>query len=182
MDGSEQRKTSQMTSTSRPNSGCSRRFALFLLFARFENNRMTRCRLRMETLGTSGRFSAWLRWSCWSPQLYHKSGHSPSHLRQRQNRAACLPGSIDALNQRTCQDQLVMRARDNLRPTFCALWGAQTWHIPEQHLLVQAVAMLVRVAQARGRADLGQRRGFVLMAFPDKPTHGSRSRGRSLAP
>ena len=157
-----------MTSTSRSNSGRRRRFALFVLFARFTNDGMTRRRLRMEAFGASGRFSAWLWWSRRSPQLRQKGGHGSSSLCQRQNRVARFPRSIDALNQGTCQHQLVVCAGDDLRPAFRLRWGAQPWHAPEQHLLVQAVAMLVRVTQAIGRADLGQ--GCGLVAFPDKPT------------
>ena len=129
---------------------------------------MTRRRLRMEAFGASGRFSAWLWWSCRSAQLRQKSGQGSTSLCQRQNRVARFPRSIDARNQGTGQDQLVMGASDDLCPAFRLLWGAQTWLVPEQHLLVQAIAMLVRVAQPIGRADLGQGRGFI--AFPDKPT------------
>src|SRR6266702_857555 len=168
VQGSEQRKTSQMTSTSRANSGRSRRFALFVLFARFTNDGMARRRLRMEAFGASGRFSTWLWWSRRSTQLRQKGGHGSSSLCQRQNRVARFPRSIDALNQGTSQDQLVMGASHDLCPAFRLLWGTQTWHVPEQHLFVQAAAMLVRVAQPIGRADLGQGSGFI--AFPDKPT------------
>src|SRR6266699_6701973 len=166
--GSEQRKTSQMTSTSWANSGRRRRFALFVLFARFTNDGMTRRRLRMEAFGASGRFSAWLWWSRRSPQLRQKGGHGSTSLCQRQNRVARFPRSIGARDQGTGQNQLVMGARDDLCPALRLRWGAQTWLIPQQHLLVQPIAMLVRVAQAIGRADLGQ--GCRLVAFPDKPT------------
>src|SRR5260221_10274491 len=157
-----------MTSTSRANSGRRRRFALFLLFARFTNDGMTRRRLRMEAFGASGRFSAWLWWSRRSTQLRQKGWHDSTSLGQRQNRVARFPRSIDARDQGTGQNQLVMGARDDLCPAFGLLWGAQTWLIPQQHLLVQPIAMLMRVAQPIGRADLGQGSGFS--AFPDKPT------------
>src|SRR5258708_30893934 len=61
-----------------------------------------------------------------------------------------------------------MGTRDDLCPAFRLLWGAQTGLIPQQHLLVQPIAMLMRVAQPIGRADLGQ--GSDFSAFPDKPT------------
>src|SRR5260221_4967928 len=166
--GSEQRKTSQMTSTSQANSGRRRRFALFLLFARFTNDGMTRRRLRMEAFGASGRFSAWLWWSRWRTQLRQKGWHGSTSLCQRQNRVARFPRSIDARDQGTGQDQLVMGTRDDLCPAFRLLSGAQTRLIPQQHLLVQPIAMLMRVAQPIGRADLGQESGFS--ASPDKPT------------
>ncbi len=160
-----------MKSTGRRNSDRSSRFPLFCLFTCFANNRMTRRGLGMEAFGTSRRFSAWLRRSCWSAQLRQKARHGPANLRQGQDRAARLPGSIDASNQRASEDQLVMRASDDLCPAFCLLWGVQTRLIPEQHLFIQSVAVLVRVTQAIGRADLGQ--GSGLVSFPDKPTHRS---------
>ncbi len=55
-----------------------------------------------------------------------------------------------------------------MRPAFGALRRTQPWLIPEQLLFVKAIAMLMRVAQAIGRADLGQR--SRALAFPDKPT------------
>src|SRR5260221_11296803 len=61
-----------------------------------------------------------------------------------------------------------MGTRDDLCPAFRLLGGAQTWLIPQQNLLVQPIAMLMRVAQPIGRADLGQ--GSDFSAFPDKPT------------
>src|SRR6266566_3225941 len=166
--GSEPRKTSQMTSTSRANSGRCRRFALFVLFACFTNDGMTLRRFRVEAFGASGRFSAWLWWSRRRPQLRQKGGHGSTSLCQRQNRVARFPRSIDARDQGTGQNQLVMGARDDLCPALRLRWGAQTWLIPQQHLLVQPIAMLLRVAQPIGWADLGQGSGFI--AFPDKPT------------
>lgn len=168
MAGSEQRKTDEMQSVSRHHSGRSSRFALFLLFARLPKNRMTRSRLGMEAFSSPWRFSARLRWSCWGAQLRQKGRHDSANLRQGQDRSARLPRSIDPGDQRTSQNQLVVSTGNDLRSAFRLLWGAQTWHIPQQHLFVQSVAMLLRVAQAVGRANLGQGSRFV--PFPDKPT------------
>src|SRR5260370_35651377 len=159
VQGSTQRKTRQMTSTRRANSGRSRRFALFVRFGRFTNDGMARRRLGMEAFGASGRFTTWLWWSRRSPQLRQKGGHGSSSLCQRQNRVARFPRSIDALNQGTSQDQLVMGTRNDLCPAFRLRWGTQTWHVPEPHLLVQPLAILLRVAQSLGRPELGQVRG-----------------------
>src|SRR5258708_6567649 len=103
-----------MQSTNQQNSSQGSFFALFLLFARFTNDRMTRRRLGMEALRPSRRFSAWLRWSCRGAQLRQKAWHGSPHLRQSQNRAARLPGSIDAWEQRACQNQLVVCTSDDL--------------------------------------------------------------------
>src|SRR5438128_1285999 len=143
-------------------------FALFWLFVRFANDRMTGPGLGMKAFGPSRRFSTQLRHTSRGAQLVQKGGHGPAHLRQRRKRAAGLPRSIAALQQRTSQHQQIVRAGHDLRPALRPLWGTQPWHIPEQLLFVKAIAMLMRVAQAIARADLSQRnRGFP---FPDKPT------------
>ena len=56
--GSEQRKRKSNERTSRTNSGHCDLFALFLLVARFVNDRVTRRRFGMEPFGAPGRFSA----------------------------------------------------------------------------------------------------------------------------
>src|SRR5258708_20266993 len=61
-----------------------------------------------------------------------------------------------------------MGGRDDLCLVFGLLGGPRTGLIPQQNLLVQPIAMLMRVAQPIGRADLGQGSDFI--AFPDKPT------------
>ncbi|SRR6266568_4783870 len=157
-----------MKSTSRGNSRRRRRFALFVLFARFPNDRMTHDRFRMKPLGASRRFSAWLRWSRRGAQLRQEGGHGSSHLCQRQDRTTMLPGSVYPFDQGTCQHQLVVRTCQHVCPAFGLLRSTQTWPIPQHHLLVQPEAMLMRVAQPIGRADFGQGRGFI--ALPNKPT------------
>src|SRR3989440_10942724 len=143
-------------------------FALFLLFTRFANYRMTGPGLGMKAFGPSRRFSTQLWRSSRRPQLVQKGGHRPSHLRQCRNRAAGLPRSIAPLHQRTSQHQQIVSAGDDVRPAFRPLRGTQPWHIPEQLLFVKAIAMLMRVAQPIGRTDLGQRSRAI--TFPDKPT------------
>src|SRR2546421_12236198 len=163
-----QERRGEMKTISRTTSGRGSLFARFLLFARFTNLRMTRPRLGMKAFGPSRRFSTPLWRSSRRPQLVQKGGHRPSHLRQRPNRGACLPRSIAPLHQRTGQHQEIVSAGDYVRPAFSPLRGTQPWHIPEQLLFIKAIAMLMRVAQAIRRADLGQR--STAIAFPDKPT------------
>ncbi len=154
--------------------------ALFLLLARFTNHRMPCPGLGMKPLGPAWRFSAQLRWSSRCSQLVQKGGHGSSHLCQGQHRAARLPRSIATFHQRTSQDQQIVRTGDHLGPAFGALRGTQPWNVPEQFLLVETIAMLMRVAQPIRWTDLGQR--SCLLAFPDKPTHCCRSRAFPLAP
>src|SRR5947209_1933847 len=157
-----------MNKSRRTSSGRGALFARFLLFARFTNHRMTGPGLGMKAFGPSRSFSAQLRRSRRGAQLLQKGGHRPSHLRQRRKRGAGLPRSRAPLQQRTSQHQQIVRAGHDVRPAFGALRGAQPGLIPEQLLFVKAIAVLMRVAQAIGRADLGQR--SRALAFPDKPT------------
>lgn len=60
-----------------------------------------------------------------------------------------------------------MRTGHQLYPAFGALRGREPWSVPEQFLLVEAIAMLVRVTQTVDWANLGQRSRLV--AFLDKP-------------
>src|SRR3989440_3191446 len=143
-------------------------FALFSLCARFANHGMTSPGLGVKAFGPSRRFSSLLRCSSRGAQLAQKGGHGPSHLCQRRHRAAGLPRSIAPLRQRTSQHQQIVSAGDDVRPAFGPLRRAQPWLIPQQLLFVKAIAMFMRVAQAIGRADLGQR--STALAFPDKPT------------
>ncbi|HEX6482138.1 MAG TPA: hypothetical protein VF043_25115 [Ktedonobacteraceae bacterium] len=155
-----------MQTIRRTTSGRGALFARFVLFARFSNHWMAGPGLGMKAFGASRRFSAPLRRSSRRAQLVQKGRHGPSHLRQARNRVAGLPRAIAALQQRTRQQ--IVRAGDQVRPAFGALWGTQPWSIPEQLLFVKALAMLLRVAQAIRRADLGQ--WSRALALPDKPT------------
>ena len=157
-----------MKKISQTNSGRSGLFALFLLFTRFADHGMTCPGLGMKAFCASRRFSAWLRGSCRGTQLSQKGGHGPTHLPQRQDRAARLPGPIAPVQQGASQQQLLVGTRDHLCPAFGSCWCTQPWDIPEQHLFVEAIAVLLRVAQAIGRADLGQGSGVI--AFPHEPT------------
>src|SRR5579864_3952313 len=163
-----QERRVEMKMISRITSGRGSLFARFLLFARFTNGRMTWPGLGMKAFGPSRRFSTLLWRSSRGAQLLQKGGHGPSHLRQRRKRGACLPRSIAPLHQRASQHQQIVCASHDVRPALRPLRGTQPWHIPEQLLFVKAIAMLMRVAQAIRRADLGQR--STAIAFPDKPT------------
>src|SRR5260221_12192253 len=138
------------------------------LFARFANDRMTGPGLGMKAFGPSRCFSTSLWLSSRCTQVLQRGGHRPSPLHKRRKRAAGLPRSIAPLQQRTSQHQQIVRAGHDVRPALRPLRSTQSWLIPEQLLFIKAIAMLMRVAQAIVRADLGQR--GCLFAFPDKPT------------
>src|SRR5438067_186920 len=163
-----QERRGEMKKISRTTSGRGSLVARFLLFARFTNCRMTCPGLGMKAFGPSRRFSTQLWRSSRRAQLVQKGGQSPSHLRQRRSLGAGLPRSRAPLHQRTSQHQQIVSAGDDVRPALRPLRGTQPWYIPEQLLFVKAIAMLLRVAQAIRRADLGQR--SRALAFPDKPT------------
>ncbi len=150
------------------------------LFARFANHRLTSSGRGMETFGPSRCLSTQLRRARGCSQLVQKGGHGSSHLPQREEGAMRLPRSIAAVHQRASQDQQIVCTGNHPRPAFGALRGTQPWDVPEQFLLVEAIAMLMRVAQAIRRADLGQRSGLITM--PHEPTDCCRSRALPLAP
>src|SRR5437763_8255469 len=158
----KQERRGEMSKISRTTSGRG------ALFARFAYRRMTCPGLGMKAFGPSRRFSTQLWRSSRRAQLLQKGGHRPSHLCQRRCLVARLPRSRAPLQQRTSQHQQMVCAGDDVRPAFRALRGTEPWHIPEQLLFVKAIAMLMRVAQAIRRADLGQR--SRALPFPDKPT------------
>src|SRR5947209_18967105 len=146
----KQERRVAMKKISRSTSSRGARFALFRLFARFANDRMTGPGLGMKAFGSSRRFSPQLWRSSRGAQLLQKGGHGPSHLRQRRHRGVGLPRSIAPLQQRTSQHQQIVRTSDNVRPAFGPLRRAQPWLIPEQLLFVKAITMLLRVTQAIG--------------------------------
>src|SRR5437588_6191255 len=111
-------KTSQMTNTSRQDSGCRSFFALFALLTGLANDRVTRSGLRMEILGASWCFSPWLHGVGRGTQLRQKCWHGPTNLRQGHHRAAMFPRTVHAFDQGTRQHQLVVRTSDHLRPAF----------------------------------------------------------------
>src|SRR6266568_1789072 len=153
-----QERRVEMKKISRITSSRGALFALFLLFARFTDHRMTDPGLGMKAFGPSRRFSPQLWRSSRRAQLMQKGGHRPSYLRQRRQRGVGLPRSIAPLHQRTSQHQQIVRTGDNVCPALGALRATEPWLIPEQLLFVKAI----------GRANLGQR--SRASAFPDKPT------------
>src|SRR5258708_3294128 len=163
-----QERRGDMKKISRTTSDRGSLFALFLLFARFTERRMTCPGRGMKAFGPSRRFSTQLWRSSRRGPLVQKAGQSPAPPRQSPNRGAGLPPAIAPLYPRTSQHQQIVSAGDDVRPAFRALRGTQPWHIPEQLLFVKAIAMLMGVAQAIRRADLGQRSRAI--TFPDKPT------------
>src|SRR2546423_12615845 len=164
----KQERRGAMSKSSRTTSGRGALFARFPLFARFAYRWMTCPGLGMKAFGPSRRFSPQLWRSSRRAQLLQKGGHRPSYLRQRRHRGVGLPRSIAPLQQRTSQHQQIVRTSDNVCPALGALRATEPWLIPEQLLFVKAIAMLMRVTQAIGRANLGQR--SRASAFPDKPT------------
>src|SRR5260370_15281025 len=86
-----QERRVEMKKISRTTSGRGSLFALFLLFARFTNCRMTCPRLGMKAFGPSRRFSTQLWRSSRRPPHVQKGGPSPAHLSQRPNHVDCIP-------------------------------------------------------------------------------------------
>src|SRR2546421_12462571 len=86
-----------MTKSSRITSGRGSLFALFVLFARFTNGRMTCPGLGMKAFGPTRCFSTQLWRSSRGPPLVQKGGQSPSHLPQRRTLGGGSPWPIGPL-------------------------------------------------------------------------------------
>ncbi len=133
------------------------RSSSFALLARFTNDRIPLGWLGFEPLGSSRRFSSWLRGAGRRAQLTQKRRHTPSHLLQGGKLPPHFPGTIDPDRKRTSQDQLVVSTGNDVCPDLRLLRGAQTRSIPEQRLLVKAIAVLLSRSAAIVVADLLQR-------------------------
>src|SRR5712691_4271210 len=124
--------------------------------------------LDFVAFGTSCRFSAWFRGFGRGPQLCHNSGHSPAHLLGRRLSTGALPRPKFSLPHLASQDQLVLHDGDHLAPALKLLWGAQARAAPQQGLLLEAVAMFLRVASFVAWGHLLQRES--VRSDPQKPT------------
>src|SRR5437868_8636357 len=138
-------KPCQRTKASPENSGCGGFFALLALLDWFENDWVAWCGLRMEPLGTSRCFSAWLWGSSRGPQLDQKCWQPPTNLRQGHGAAATLPGTVEGFDQWTCGHQLVVGTGHDLAPAFGLLRSPETRLLPHEHLLIKPKAMFVGV-------------------------------------
>src|SRR6266852_9195225 len=101
-------------------------------------------------------------------QLHHNFGHRPAHLLGRSFALTALPGTQTGLHQWTRQHQVIVHDGDDLTPAFKLRWGTQPGLCPQQSLLVEAIAMLVRVASPVAQGDLWHT--VIRLAIPQKPT------------
>jgi hypothetical protein len=157
-----------MKRTSRTNSGHRDLFALFLLVARFVNDRVTRRRFRMEPFGTPWRFSARLARTGGGANLRQNRGHHPTDLPWSHWTAFGLPGQQGLRSLGARQVQLGEGQRDDPTPEQKLGWGAHMDRRPEQILLPKAEAMLFRETQPLAFRDLLQRHQIIQ---GEKPTH-----------
>src|SRR6266852_9282488 len=104
------------------------------------------CRFYNGPLLSSRRFSAWFGRPSRRSQLHHKFGHRPAHLLGRSVALTALPGTQTGLHQWTRQHQVIVHDGDDLAPAFKLRWGAQPGLCPQQVLLLEAIAMFMRVA------------------------------------
>src|SRR5713101_6570619 len=116
----------------------------------------------------SRRFSAWFGRPSMRSQLRHNFGHGSSHLLRGSVALTALPGTQTGLHQWTRQHQVIVHDGDDLTPAFKLRWGTQPGLCPQQSLLVEAIAMLVRVASPVAQGDLWHT--VIRLAIPQKPT------------
>ena len=117
---------------------------------------------------SSRRFSAWFGRSGGCSQLCHNGGHGSSYLLWRSFPLGALPGTQHRLHLRLCQHQMIMHDGDDLAPAFKLRWGTQLGMCPQQALLLETIAMFVRVAPPIAQGYL--RDAGLRLAVPQKPT------------
>src|SRR6266516_1434027 len=114
------------------------------------------------------RFSAWFGRSGRRSQLCHNFGHGPTHLLWTGRTLARLPGTQRGLHQWTGQHQLIVHKGDDLTPAFKLRGSAQPGLGPQQGLLLEAIAMFVRVAPPIAQGHFWH--ASVGGTIPEKPT------------
>jgi len=148
---------------------------LFRSWFGLEDHRIAWRRSDDSPLLSPGRFSVWFGRSSRRCHLCHKFGHRPAHLLWRSFTLGRLPGTQRGLHQWTRQHQVIVHDGDDLTPAFKLRWGTQPGLHPQQGLLLEAVAMFVRVApsvaqghfwQTGVRETLPQRSTLVRVAGP----------------
>src|SRR5260370_1495200 len=157
-----------MKNESRLNSGRGNRFALFLLFARFMNDRIARCLPRAEALGTSRRFSTWLARTDGCANHVEKRRHDPTDLPWSHRATFRLPRQQCSQAKGACKIHLRKSQGHDPTPAQKLLGGANTRGKPEQILFQKAEKMLFRETQAVALWHLLQGDQRIQS---EKPTH-----------
>src|SRR5258708_1780976 len=121
-----------------------------------------------RSLWPPARFSAWFGRSSRRSQLRYNFGHRPAHLLWTRWTLAGLPGTQPGVHLWTRQHQVIVHNGDDLAPAFKLRWGAQPGLCPQQALLVEAIAMFVRVAPPIAQGHLWH--AGVRGSIPQKPT------------
>src|SRR5438270_6550570 len=168
-----------MKNASRVTSGRGNRFALFLLFARFMNDRIARCLPRAEAFGTPRRFSSWLARTDRCAKLRQNGGHDPTDLPGSQRTPFGLPRKQGRKSERAGQIQLEERQGHDPTPAQKLLRCTDVCGKPEQILFQKAEEMLFREAQTVACWHLLQGHQRIQSEEPTQPriTLGTPCRG-----
>src|SRR5258708_5470668 len=139
---SAERKTSWMKKASKFLSRREGRFAFFLLFACFVNDRIARCWFRMEAFGASGRFSSWLARTNRCANLRQKRGHDTANLPGCHGTPFGFPGQEGRETQFAGQIQLQERQQHDPTPALKLFRGPHVRVQPEQILFEKPEEMI----------------------------------------
>src|SRR5260221_138686 len=129
---------------------------------------IARSRPDFSAFGSSCRFSAQFGRFGRSTQLCHNSGHGSARLLRSRRSADAFPRPQVGLPKLASQDQLVLHNGDQLAPALKLLWRAQARVAPQQGLLLETVAMFLRVAPFVAWGHLLERER--VLCDPQKPT------------
>src|SRR6266576_1472489 len=115
-----------------------------------------------------GRFSAWYGRLSRCAKLEQNTGHQATNLLRRDRTLPAFPLTLDGEFGLSAQQELIAGTGHDPTPAFYLLRGAQVRVFPEQVLLEEAMAMLLREAFTIPGAHLLQ--GGLLAPYPDEPT------------
>ncbi len=114
------------------------------------------------------RFSAWLWGASRRPQLWQQFAHRPMHLLRGRRPMPTFPRAQLGFHQIAGQNQMIVGNGHQMRPALKLLRSPQTRLVPEQGLLLKALAMLMAEPQYVPQCDADQ--VGLGIANPDEPT------------
>src|SRR5450631_3471400 len=115
------------------------------------------------------RFSARLGWTGRGSQTWQQFVDRVSHLLGSRWALRTFPRTALGFHQIACQHQMVVHHRDHVAPSLKLLRGPQAGLLPQEGLLVKAIAVLLPKSQGISQRNLSQIR--LWLTDPHKPTH-----------
>src|SRR5260370_32605562 len=132
------------------------------------NRRKAWCFVNLRPFGPARRFSAGLWGACRGTQWWQQCVHPALHLLRGTRTSLVFPRAQFCFNQIAGQHQEIVNNGHDVGPALKLLWGPQPRLIPQQRLLLKAIAMFLTETAHIAHTDL--RHIGLLVTNPDKPT------------